>query len=114
MRGEVPATAGVFLVGGMQSPGAERRHLRNARAGPRLKAHGSGFARTLRAVSNGPRFVAGLLLSVAAWALQIATYQATALAAHFPISTGTTIAALLAVNLGFVVRVMASDEPIRS
>jgi uncharacterized membrane protein YbhN (UPF0104 family) len=51
-----------------------------------------------------PRFAAALLLSVAAWALQVATYQMTARAAHFPMPTVATIAALLAVNLGFALR----------
>ena len=73
--------------------------------GDRLRVHSSRFAHTIGAVSNLPRFIAALLLSVCAWALQVATYQMTASAAHFPISTGVTVAALLAVNLGFVLRV---------
>jgi uncharacterized membrane protein YbhN (UPF0104 family) len=41
---------------------------------------------------------------VAAWALQVATYQMTARAAHLPMTTVATVAALLAVNLGFALR----------
>ena len=70
----------------------------------RLKQYGSRFVATIGAVSSGPRFIAALLLSVAAWALQVATYQVTARAAHFPMTTVATIAALLAVNLGFALR----------
>lgn len=73
--------------------------------GSRLKALRSRFVHTIDTVSSRERFIAALLLSVGAWALQVATYQATARAAHFPISTGATVAVLLAVNLGFVVRV---------
>ena len=70
----------------------------------RARAYGSHFLETVGHVSSGPRFIAALLLSVAAWALQVATYQMTARAAHFPMTTVATIAALLAVNLGFALR----------
>jgi uncharacterized protein (TIRG00374 family) len=70
----------------------------------RLKQYGSRFVSTIGAVSSGPRFIAALLLSVAAWGLQVATYQMTARAAHFPMTTVATVAALLAVNLGFALR----------
>jgi uncharacterized protein (TIRG00374 family) len=70
----------------------------------RLKQYGSRFVSTIGAVSSGPRFIAALLLSVTAWALQVATYQMTARAAHFPMTTVATVAALLAVNLGFALR----------
>src|SRR3954468_15142601 len=70
----------------------------------RVKAYFGRLGRTIGAVSSLPRFTAALLLSVAAWALQVATYQMTARAAHFPMSTVATIAALLAVNLGFALR----------
>lgn len=70
----------------------------------RLRQYGSRFVSTIGAVSSGPRFIAALLLSVCAWALQVATYQMTARAAHFPMTTVATVAALLAVNLGFALR----------
>jgi uncharacterized membrane protein YbhN (UPF0104 family) len=70
----------------------------------RLKEYGSRFVGTIGQVSNGPRFIAALLLSVGAWALQVLTYQMTAQAAHFPMTPVATIAALLAVNLGFALR----------
>jgi uncharacterized protein (TIRG00374 family) len=70
----------------------------------RMKAYGSRFVSTIGAVSSGPRFIAALVLSVAAWACQVATYQMTANAAHLPMTTVATIAALLAVNLGFALR----------
>lgn len=70
----------------------------------RLRAYGSHFLETVGHVSSGPRFIAALLLSVVAWALQVATYQMTANAAHFPMTPVATIAAILAVNLGFALR----------
>ena len=70
----------------------------------RLKRYGSRFIATIATVSSGPRFISALLLSVLAWALQVATYQMTARAAHFPMTTVATIAALLLVNLGFLFR----------
>jgi uncharacterized protein (TIRG00374 family) len=70
----------------------------------RVRAYGSRFVQTIGQVSSGPRFMAALLLSVGAWALQVVTYQLTAQAANLPMTTVSTIAALLAVNLGFALR----------
>jgi uncharacterized protein (TIRG00374 family) len=70
----------------------------------RLKDYFARLGRTIGEVSSLPRFAAALVLSVVAWALQVATYQMTARAAHFPMTTVATIAALLAVNLGFALR----------
>jgi len=75
-----------------------------ATLGGRVKHYFASLGRTIGAVSSLPRFTAALLLSVAAWALQVATYQMTAQAAHLPMTTVATIAALLAVNLGFALR----------
>jgi uncharacterized membrane protein YbhN (UPF0104 family) len=70
----------------------------------RAKQYGRGFVATLTGISTGPRFAASLGLSVIVWALQVATYQLTARAAHFEISIVGTIAAILAVNTGFAAR----------
>jgi uncharacterized protein (TIRG00374 family) len=70
----------------------------------RARTYGSRFLTTLGGVSTGPRFAAALALSVAGWMLQVATYQLTARAAHFPIPLVATISAILAVNIGFALR----------
>jgi uncharacterized protein (TIRG00374 family) len=70
----------------------------------RARDYGSRFLATLGGVSTGPRFAAALVLSVVGWVLQVATYQLTARAAHFPIPLVATISAILAVNIGFALR----------
>jgi uncharacterized protein (TIRG00374 family) len=70
----------------------------------RVREYGGRVIRTIGQVSSGPRFTAAVLLSVLAWALQVATYQLTARAAHLPMNLVATVAALLAVNLGFALR----------
>lgn len=70
----------------------------------RTRQYGQRFVQTIAGVSTGPRFAAALLLSVAGWALQVATYALTARAAHFPLSLVGTVACILAVNIGFAVR----------
>jgi uncharacterized protein (TIRG00374 family) len=70
----------------------------------RARRYGRGFFRTLSSISTGPRFALATVLSVAVWALQVTTYQLTARAAHFDIPVLATVAALLAVNLGFATR----------
>mgnify|MGYP003576728067 CR=1 FL=1 len=70
----------------------------------RLAHYGRGFRRTLTMVSTPRRFVEAMALSVIVWGLQIATYQLTANAAGFRIPLAGTVAAILAVNLGFAIR----------
>lgn len=70
----------------------------------RAKIYGRNFLRTLTSISSTGPFVAAMLVSVGAWFLQLATYYLTARAAKFDLSLVGTIAAMLAVNLGFAVR----------
>jgi len=70
----------------------------------RAKTYGKNFLRTLTGISTAGRFAASLAISVAAWMLQVATYALTAQAAHFDLSLVGTIAAILAVNIGFALR----------
>lgn len=70
----------------------------------RTRRFGRDFTQSLRAISSGPRFVGALLVSIAVWALQVATYHLTAMAAGLSIPVVGTIACLLAVNIGFAVR----------
>ena len=70
----------------------------------RARQYGQRFMQTLAGLSTGPRFGMALLLSVSIWALQVATYALTARAAHFPLTLVGTIAAILAVNIGFAIR----------
>jgi uncharacterized protein (TIRG00374 family) len=68
------------------------------------KQYGERFLKTLGGISTGPRFLSALLLSFAGWALQVWTYALTAHAAGFDLSQVGTVAAILAVNLGFALR----------
>lgn len=70
----------------------------------RVAQYGRGFFRALTGVSTARRFAAAMAIAVAVWGLQIATYHLTARAAGFPISIAGTVAAILAVNIGFAVR----------
>ena len=70
----------------------------------RTRQYGQRFMQALAGVSTGPRFAGALLLSVAGWTLQVATYALTARAAHFPLPLVGTVACILAVNIGFAIR----------
>lgn len=73
-----------------------------------FRAHASQYlkqlARTIGGISTGPRFVVALALSVGIWAMQVWTYALTARSADFNLPLVGTVAALLAVNLGFAIR----------
>jgi uncharacterized protein (TIRG00374 family) len=70
----------------------------------RVADYGRGFSRALATVSTPRRFVEAMAIAVVVWGLQIATYQLTANAAGFRIPLAGTVAAILAVNLGFAIR----------
>jgi uncharacterized protein (TIRG00374 family) len=70
----------------------------------RARHYGRRFARTVTNISTSRRFVVSVVISVVVWAMQVATYVLTARSARFPISIVGTIAAILAVNIGFALR----------
>src|SRR3954463_681581 len=50
------------------------------------------------------RLAAGMVLSLAAWSLQVATYHLAVRATHLPLPLAGSVAALLAVGISFLVR----------
>lgn len=69
------------------------------------RAYWGRFVGTLGGISTGPRFVGALATSVAGWALQVWTYQLTADSAQLGMPLIGTISAILAVNVGFALKV---------
>ena len=70
----------------------------------RLKEYLAGFATSARALASGPRFIAALILSMLSWACQVLTFRYAAEAAHVPLSIAASVATLLAINLGLLIR----------
>jgi uncharacterized protein (TIRG00374 family) len=70
----------------------------------RARAYGRRLLRTLTEVATAPRLAVALLLAVAAWAGQWATFHFAARAAAFPASPVTSLLALLTVNASFLIR----------
>lgn len=70
----------------------------------RARHYGIRFARTVGSISTTRRFGVSMVITAAVWGMQVATYALTARAARFPIPLVATIAAILAVNLGFALR----------
>lgn len=71
---------------------------------PNVKAYLAGFANSMRTLASGPRFAAALILSMLAWIAQILTFQLAAAAAHVAIPAAGSLAGLLAINLGLLIR----------
>lgn len=97
-------TLGFFVLFLLSREKTEERVTDESHWRGKLRAFARRFTHTLASVSTVPRFSAAILLSIGAWALQIATYHLTARAVHFPITFTGTVAALLAVNVGFLFR----------
>ncbi|MGH7619560.1 MAG: lysylphosphatidylglycerol synthase transmembrane domain-containing protein [Gemmatimonadaceae bacterium] len=70
----------------------------------RLRSYLRHFGQTIGGISTGPRFALALAMSVGIWAMQVWTYSLTARSADFNIPLVGTVAAILAVNLGFGLR----------
>ena len=70
----------------------------------RVRKQVTDFAAAVRLVSNAPRFAGALALSLISWLTQLYCYHFAALAAGLPISQTGSLACLLAVNLGLIVR----------
>ena len=70
----------------------------------RLRTFGEHFMDALGATAGAGAFSIALVLSLAAWALQLATFAWTARAAGLDLPLAGDVAALLAVNLGFLLR----------
>ena len=85
-------------------PGAERRREQPTGAFGKVKAYLSSFAATAGHLATGPRFLGALILSLAGWALQLVTFALAAAAAHVSIPIAGSLACLLAINVGLVLR----------
>lgn len=70
----------------------------------RFKIWIAGFALSARALASVPRFASALVLSMASWACQVLTFRYAGEAAHVPMSTAASVATLLAINLGLLIR----------
>ncbi|HEY3520006.1 MAG TPA: lysylphosphatidylglycerol synthase transmembrane domain-containing protein [Rhodanobacteraceae bacterium] len=70
----------------------------------RMRAGFERFMERLAHIVTLRRMGAALVLTVVNWGTQIASYHLTAVAAHFPISIGGSITAMLLVNVGFLAR----------
>ena len=62
------------------------------------------FASAVQMVSSAPRFAAAFGISIISWLTQLYCYHFAALSTGFPISQTGSIACLLAVNLGLIIR----------
>lgn len=70
----------------------------------RFKRYVTVFAVSTRSLATPQRFLGALTLSMAAWILQVLTFKYAGEAAHVPMSTAASIATLIAINLGLLIR----------
>ena len=88
---------------------AKPEHEPERRAAPRgfiarTKAYFVNFGRTARVLASGPRFGMAIVLSLLSWAAQLATFALSASAAHVSIPIAGSLACLLAINVGLILR----------
>jgi uncharacterized protein (TIRG00374 family) len=84
-------------------------HVPERRAKPRtwvgkVRAYAKSFGQTAGRLATGPRFLAAMILSLFAWACQLWTFQLAAAAAHVSIPMAGSLACLLGINVGLIIR----------
>ena len=84
-------------------------HVPERRARPRtvwgrVRAYFSSFGQTAGRLATGPRFLAAIALSLGSWACQLWTFQLAAAAAHVSIPVAGSLACLLGINVGLIIR----------
>ena len=84
-------------------------HVPERRAKPRtwwgkVRAYLTSFGQTAGRLATGPRFLAAMALSLLAWACQLWTFHLAAAAAHVPIPLAGSLACLLGINVGLIIR----------
>lgn len=70
----------------------------------KVKVYFVSFASTAGHLATGPRFLAAMVLSLIGWGLQLATFALAAEAANVSIPIAGSLACLLAINVGLVLR----------
>jgi uncharacterized protein (TIRG00374 family) len=70
----------------------------------RVRRYLSDFAASTRSLTTGWRFTGAFVLSMLSWAGQFATFALAAAAAHVSLPLAGSLAGLLAINLGLLVR----------
>ncbi len=84
-------------------------HVPERRARPRtlrerIRVYFVTFGKTAGRLATGPRFVAAVILSLASWACQLWTFELAASAAHVNMPLAGSLACLLAINVGLILR----------
>lgn len=84
-------------------------HVPERRAKPRtfmgkVRAYFASFGQTAARLATGPRFLAAIVLSLASWACQLWTFDLAASAAHVQIPLAGSLACLLGINVGLIIR----------
>jgi uncharacterized membrane protein YbhN (UPF0104 family) len=84
-------------------------HVPERRARPRtfmgkFRAYFVSFGQTAARLATGPRFLGAILLSLGSWACQLWTFDLAASAAHVPMPLAGSLACLLGINVGLIIR----------
>jgi uncharacterized protein (TIRG00374 family) len=84
-------------------------HVPERRAVPRtwtgkVVAYFKSFGQTAGRLATGPRFLAAMVLSLLSWGCQLWCFDLAASAAHVPIPLAGSLACLLGINVGLIIR----------
>lgn len=108
-RATVAEAAGAVLAGSALGPAADAPTESPASRWRRLqrtaRAYAGRFGAAITGLLTGRRLALALLLSLVSWLGQAATYHLVARSVGFPVTLAQSTAAMLVVNLSFIVQV---------
>jgi uncharacterized protein (TIRG00374 family) len=94
----------VYAARTMKPEHVPERRARARTVWGRVRRYLAGFAASTRSLTTGWRFLGAFVLSMFSWAGQFATFALAAAAAHVSLPWAGSLAGLLAINLGLLVR----------
>jgi uncharacterized protein (TIRG00374 family) len=80
------------------------RRAKPRTVGGKIRAYLVSFGHTAGRLATGPRFVAAMFLSLLSWGCQLWTFDLAASAAHVPMPLAASLACLLGINVGLIIR----------
>ena len=94
----------VYATRNMKPEHVPERRAKPRSWGGKVRAYLVSFGHTAGRLATGPRFLGAMILSLLSWGCQLWTFDLAADAAHVPIPLAGSLACLLGINVGLIIR----------
>ena len=94
----------VYATRNIKPEHVPERRAKARTIGGKIRAYMVSFGQTAGRLATGPRFLAAMVLSLLSWGCQLWTFDLAASAAHVPMPLAASLACLLGINVGLIIR----------